>query len=366
MTTTAIAPTNIAILKYWGKNPEWEQLLIPTKSSISFTADGLFTKTTVESSPASGPRTIDFTLNGRAMDPSTKEHQYVEEFLGKVGSFFPFVEGRSFRIVSENNFPTSAGFASSASGFAALVKALSGELDGFSAIRDDDAKLSAIARLGSGSAARSMPSAGGVVLWKRGLPFRKTAVDRTKAVRAPGNAAKKKAMFSSCAESLFGPGHWPGLSIMYVKVEAGEKKVKSRAGMKASIDTNPLYRPWVDYEEDVLLGRMVAAIGKRDFPALGEMIMKASNNLHQICLGTYPPIVYLNQTSLAIIDAVHDMNRGRVKAAYTFDAGPNAVVFAEEGDREEVADVMRKACGPQSLIMSRPGPGARFSTEHLR
>ncbi len=357
MTTTAIAPTNIAILKYWGKNPRWESLLIPTKSSISFTAEGLFTRTTVTALEAAGG--LRFSLNGKEMGPSTREHQYVQEFLGKVGSFFPFMEGYSFRIASENNFPTSAGFASSASGFAALVKALSGEMDGLRGL--GEAKLSALARLGSGSAARSMPSAGGVVKWRRGMDFGKGG----RAGVRPTAAAEKRALFSSYAESLFPPGHWPGLSMIYVRVEAGQKKVKSRAGMKESVETNPLYRPWVDYEEGVMLDRMVRAIAGRDFGSFGEMTMRASNNLHQICLGTYPPIFYLNQASLAIMDAVHEMNAGRIKAAYTFDAGPNAVVFAQEGDRDEVADRIRSIAGRDSLILSRPGPGARFSDDHL-
>ena len=107
-----------------------------------------------------------------------------------------------------------------------------------------------------------------------------------------------------------------------------EKKIKSRAGMKASIETNPLYQAWVDYEEEVVKDDMISWIRRKEFAPLAELIMRASNNLHQICLGTYPPIMYLNSASLEIIRAVHEMNSSSVKAAYTFDAGPNAVVFA--------------------------------------
>jgi diphosphomevalonate decarboxylase len=364
MTTTAIAPTNIAILKYWGKNPAWEEYLIPTKSSISFTVDKLFTRTTIEAKPRGGAKPgIQFTLNGGRITPSMKEYEYVEDFLERVGAFFPFVRNYDYRIASENNFPTSAGFASSASGFAAMVKAMAGEIPEFSPIMDDDAKLSAIARLGSGSATRSIPSHGGVVLWERGVEF--DLRDPQKQSSRMTKAAIEKAIFSSCARTVFAPDHWPELSIMYVKVKTEEKKVKSRPGMKASVDTNPLYQAWVDYEEAIVREQMLGAIRNRDFAFLSELIMKASNNLHQICFGTYPPLVYLNSTSVDIIRAVHALNEGGVKAAYTFDAGPNAVVFALGKDSPEVEGTLEGIVGKGNVTATRVGNGSRLSSDHL-
>jgi diphosphomevalonate decarboxylase len=360
MTTTAIAPTNIAVLKYWGKNPAWEKLLIPSKSSLSFTVDGLQTRTTLESSEPRGRPGIEFTLNGEKTAPSSKEHEYVAEFIAKIGSFFPAVGKYGYRIASENNFPTSAGFASSASGFAALVKALAGEVRELAPLREDDRKLSALARLGSGSASRSIPGEGGFVEWKRGLDF----TDR----RDPDSLGKEeveRAMFSSCSETLFPPGHWPEFRMIYAKVRSGEKKVKSRAGMKASIETNPLYGAWVEHEESRVRPRMIDLVRRKDFPALALEIMKASNSLHQICLGTYPPIVYLDQTSLAIMDAVHSYNEGGVKAAYTFDAGPNAVVFTLANHELEVVSLLGDIVGADNVSVTRMGPGARLSDDHL-
>ncbi|MEW6035839.1 MAG: diphosphomevalonate decarboxylase, partial [Candidatus Micrarchaeota archaeon] len=301
MTTTADAPTNIAVLKYWGKNPAWEEYHIPSKSSLSFTVDRLRTKTTVEARPGKGR--ADFTLNGKRITHAMTEYEYIGDFLGRVGAFHPFVKEYDYRIASENNFPTSAGFASSASGFAALITAMAGELEEFAPLRGDDKRLSALARLGSGSAARSIPAKGGFVVWHRGLDFGDG--------RKPAGLTKAelgKASDSSFAETLFAPAHWPELRILYAKVEAGEKKVKSRAGMRASIETNPLYAAWVEYEEKSMKAVMIEAMRRRDFPVLAGLIMKASNNLHQICLGTYPPIVYLNETSLRIMEAVHEMN----------------------------------------------------------
>ncbi|HSB47041.1 MAG TPA: diphosphomevalonate decarboxylase [Candidatus Bilamarchaeum sp.] len=352
MTTTAVAPTNIAVLKYWGKNPAFEDLLVPTKSSLSFTVEGLVTTTTVQAKKGSGK--IDFELNGKKISPGMKEYEYVGDFLDKVGKFHPFVRKYDYRIASKNNFPTAAGFASSASGFAALIKAMAGELQEFASIKDDDKMLSALARLGSGSAARSIPAKGGFVEWKRGAAF----------PAGKGDSAEK-AMAESCAKTLFPPGHWPDLAIIYVKVQEHEKKIKSRAGMKASIETNPLYGAWVDYEEGVMKERMVEALQRKDFASLAEMIMKASNSLHQICLGTYPPIVYLSEASLKIIEAVHKMNEGGIVAAYTFDAGPNAVVFCEGRNEEAVLAALEGVAGKGALHRTRMGQGARFVPDHL-
>jgi diphosphomevalonate decarboxylase len=237
MPTTAIAPTNIAILKYWGKNPLWEKYNIPTKSSLSFTVDALYTITSVKAKKGKGR--ISFRLNGRSMERSSKEHAYICDFIARVSEFFPFVKCYDLRIDSENNFPTAAGFASSASGFAALTKAIVGELEEFEPIWNSDATVSAIARLGSGSAARSIPSEGGFVIWKRGIDFRNSLNPND----LPMNELKGF-VFSSYAEILFRPEHWPEISIMHIEIEPKEKKISSRAGMKTTLETNPLYTLW--------------------------------------------------------------------------------------------------------------------------
>jgi len=339
MTTTAVAPTNIAILKYWGKEPGKESLSIPTKSSISFTVSGLETTTTLESKKRAGPKQeLSLTLNGKKREKGSGEHRYVGDFFREVSRFFPTVSDYDFRIISENNFPTAAGFASSASGFAALAKALTGEVPGFGGL--GDGRLSAIARLGSGSAARSIPAGGGVVLWERG-----------------------GGMWSSVAKSLHPHDYWPDLRIIYATTEPGEKKVKSREGMQASVATNPVYNAWVRYEEKVLRASMLGALRRKDFPALSEFIMKASNNFHQICFGTYPMLRYLNESSFSIIDAIGTLNESGIKAAYTFDAGPNAVIFTLAKYEKEAKRALSGIA--EDIRVSKPGKGARLSDKHL-
>ena len=340
MTTTVIAPTNIAILKYWGKLSGAYH--IPTKSSLSFTVNDLFTKTSVEASKGTGR--IDFSLNGKK---EKKEHDYVRSYISTVASTFPALREYDYRIASENNFPTAAGFASSASGFAALLKALAREVKELRGLEPDDKKLSALARLGSGSAARSIPSQGGFVKWDRGS----------------GEDWEKDPVFASYALTLFGPEHWPDLRIIYAIVEEKEKKVSSRAGMEASMNTNPLYQAWVSYEESLLKNDMVLAVGEKNFSKLAPMIMQASNNFHAVCLGTYPPIHYLEKKSLGVMDGIHRMNKDGVKAAYTFDAGPNPVIFTLKENEDEIAGMLEEKAG--KIYRTRTGPGPRYVKDHL-
>jgi diphosphomevalonate decarboxylase len=338
LTTTAIAPTNIAVLKYWGRKPGREELSIPTKSSISFTVEGLCSTTTISASPKRGKTgRISLRLNDLERAPGTEEHAFVEGFFRTIQGFFPSIRGMDFKIASSNNFPTAAGFASSASGFAALAKALSGEVEEMEGL--DERRLSVIARIGSGSAARSIPTEGGIVIWHKG------------------------GMWGSFAETIHPPEFWPGLRIIYATIEAGEKRVKSRVGMQASVQTNPLYQAWASYEETALKGRMLKALGSKDFPSACGLIMRASNNFHQICLGTFPPLIYLNEGSFRVMEAVGRANSDGAKAAYTFDAGPNAVVFTLQRHEKEVAGMLRELAG--DVRITKMGGGACFSNKHI-
>ncbi len=338
MTTAAIAPTNIAVLKYWGMEPGGESLCLPTKTSISFTVEGLATTTVVEArrEGGGGRLRLALRLNGAERPEGTKEHSRVSDFLRAVGGFFPSVLEHGYTVVSENNFPTAAGFASSASGFAALAKALSGEIPEIGEL--DGRRLSAVARLGSGSAARSIPEAGGLVEWRTG------------------------GMWESVAESILPPDFWRELRIIYATVDASEKRVKSSAGMQMSVRTNPLYRDWVRHDEDALRPALLDSIRRKDFEAFADLAMRASNGFHQICMGTRPPLRYMSDRSHAIVKAVQRLNAGGAKAAYTFDAGPNAIVFTLERHGQEVSSCLRELAA--DVRVTRPGRGASFLRTH--
>lgn len=124
----------------------------------------------------------------------------------------------------------------------------------------------------------------------------------------------------------------------------------STAGMQTSVDTSPLLKYRAEVVVPERMTRMARCIRDRDFEAFGQLTMQDSNQFHATCLDTFPPIFYLNDISQRIIALVHRFNahHGRTKVAYTFDAGPNAVVFMLEDTVDEFVEVVRRSFPPDS------------------
>jgi len=350
MSTSVRSPTNIAVIKYWGKTPNWTDEHIPTKSSVSFTVRGLYTDTQLESIK-NGNGKIHLTLNGRIFDENTKEHSRVVEFLNKISVFYPMAKSYDYHITSVNNFPTAAGFASSASGFAALGRAINDEIN----LGLDEKELSVIARLGSGSAARSIPTKGGMVIWHRGVNNIK--LDTPK----PRHDSEEyiRVVFSSYAESLMTSKMLKELSVIYISVADKEKIVGSRAGMKQTIETNPVYWNWVNYEEYDLLPRFLDAMKEKEWATAFDIITRASNGLHAMMMYTTPPIIYLNDISNYIIQEVLTL-REKFPIAYTFDAGPNPIIFTLKENTEKVVNALAPIVGPERIFPTSVGEGSQI------
>ena len=187
MKATAAAHANIALVKYWGKRDD--ALLLPEAPSLSVALDKLLTTTTVELGDSGADA---FTLDGRPADPGPARRLLDAAKIGQRA-----------RIVSRNEFPTAAGLASSASGFAALAVAACAA----AGLRKSTEELSALARLGSGSASRSVP--GGWAVWE-------------------GEAARQ----------VFAPSHWD-LRFCIAVCAAGPKHVGSRDGMRTARNNSP-------------------------------------------------------------------------------------------------------------------------------
>jgi diphosphomevalonate decarboxylase len=151
------------------------------------------------------------------------------------------------------------------------------------------------------------------------------------------NAGSAADGLDSAAEQVAPAAHWPSMRALILVVSAAKKSVPSTEGMQTTVRTSTLFalRP-----ANVVPQRMVAmreAILAKDFERFGKITMQDSNSFHATCLDTDPPIFYMNDVSRAAIRAVEGINReaGKTIAAYTFDAGPNAVVYylAEEEGR---------------------------------
>jgi diphosphomevalonate decarboxylase len=225
-------------------------------------------------------------------------------------------------IVSENNFPTAAGLASSASGFAALAFTLYTLYSLSSApINMSLSQLSRIARQGSGSACRSI--FGGFVAWEMGS-------------EASGE--------DSLAIQVAPKEHWPEMSALICVVSDEKKGTSSTSGMQRTVETSPLLQHRIKETVPERMKAMEKAIKEKNFEDFAHLTMKDSNQFHAVCQDTHPPIFYMNDVSKALIGLVNEINRakGKTVAAYTYDAGPNCVIYAMEQDIGEIKVAVEK------------------------
>ena len=312
---TWVAPINIAVIKYWGKRNE--ALMLPANGSLSVTIDmsQMRAKTTALAGPGLAEDRL--WLNGKetcAGEPGWARFQRcVDHLRARAGRRDVHVH-----VCSENSFPTGAGVASSAAGYACLAVAVADVL-GLDPAHEN---VSAAARLGSGSACRSV--FGGFVIWDRG-----TDNDVSGANDDNNNNNNDDDSCGSIARQLFTEQHWPELRMVFLFVDERRKKVGSTDGMRRSMETSTLMQERLRTVPDKLR-RMEGAIRKRDFPAFAEIAMRDSDQMHAVCLDSYPPLVYLRDASHAVMALVAALNKacGRTVAGYTFDAGPNPVLFA--------------------------------------
>ncbi|XP_043844949.1 diphosphomevalonate decarboxylase [Dromiciops gliroides] len=321
---TCTAPTNIAVIKYWGKRDE--KLILPINSSLSVTLHQNQLKTTTTVAISRDFKEDRIWLNGKEEDVG---HPRLQSCLreirrlarkrrsGSDGDAVPL--SYKVHIASVNDFPTAAGLASSAAGYACLVYTLA-QLYGV------DSELSEVARQGSGSACRSM--FGGFVQWHMGE-------------RPDGE--------DSIAQQVEPESHWPELRVLVLVVSAERKSMASTAGMQTSVETSSLLKFRAESVVPGRMAEMVRCIKEQDFEGFGQLTMKDSNQFHATCLDTFPPICYLNDTSRQIIGLVHSFNAhyGKTKVAYTFDAGPNAVIFTLEDTVDEFVAAIKQIFPPE-------------------
>jgi len=289
---TAFAPVNIALCKYWGKrDPE---LNLPTASSLSISLGQLGSEVTL--APRQGRDR--FTLNGRLLDPECV-------FARRASAFFDLFRPHKklfLEVEARNTIPTAAGLASSASGFAALTLALN-ELLGW---KLDRRKLSIIARLGSGSACRSLFT--GFVEWRAGK-----AADGMDSFAAPLAA------------------RWPDLRVGLVVISAKEKAIGSREAMQHTRATSPLYAAWPEtVARD--LAALKDAIRRRDFTLLGETAETNAMAMHATMLAARPAIVYCLPETLEAMQAVRALRAEGCEVYFTMDAGPNLKLLFRKHD----------------------------------
>ena len=329
----AKGPINIALIKYWGKDNE--QLITPLNNSISLTLDTniFFTETKVTIKPinlninspidknnqSQNIITLkingkDYPVNSRIKNIFTKFFQLKIPICQKLSQ-----KNLNIQIESKNTFPIASGCASSASSMAALVVSI------FSALKIDQNKLSKtdltkIARIGSGSACRSI--FGGICEW----------------IKDGGD--------DSHAIQLYDENYWD-LGIKLIIVAQEEKEISSSLGMKITKETSELFKYRINHVVNENLIKLKKSLEKKDFNSLAEIIIKDSNNFHACCRDSYPTINYLNTESEYIIKAVMLLNKiyGKNICAYSFDAGSNAFIFYERVNQKLIDEYFNFVLG---------------------
>ena len=294
-TVSVYAPANIALCKYWGKRDL--ELNLPVTDSLSISLGALGSHCTMSIGDEDA-----YFLDGVWVTPE-------EPFAKRLCSFLDLFRGRDgchYRVEAVNTVATAAGFASSASGFAAVVMALD-QLHGW---RLDARTLSIFARMGSGSACRSLWN--GFVHWYAG----------------------KEEDGSDCyAEPLH--SDWKDLRVGLVSVDAGPKSVSSREAMNRTVATSALYGGWPQ-QVDQDMATLRDAIAARDFQALGLCAEQNAMAMHATMMAARPAVLYWQPATLEILQAVWSMRAEGVPLYFTMDAGPNVKVLFTEDARDQV------------------------------
>lgn len=324
MKQTAQAPSNIAIIKYWGKKNS--KLDLPFSSTISINYNNLFTQTTVEFNPKLQKDAV--TIDGKSNAQETKRvstHLDIIRKLAKIKT--------KAKVVSKNNFPKSSGLASSASGFAALTAAGAKA----AGLNLKEKQLTALARLGSGSASRSIPS--GFVKWEKGTNHQ-----------------------TSYARSLYPASYW-NLDILVIIVNNNAKKTSSTQGHSAAV-SSPFFNIRTK-NLDKKIKKIESALKSKNFKLFGQTLETEALELHAIALTSIPPIIYWEPKSIQIMKLCHALRQKDIDVYFTFDAGPQPVLFCQQKDTPKVMVALKSQVKDIQIIKSKPGEGTTITSNHL-
>lgn len=299
----AFAPVNIALCKYWGKRDE--ELNLPVTSSLSISLGPKGTHTTISARSDHD----ELIINGEQSPRNDPVYIRARKFLDLFrSSTVPF-----FELDSVSSVPLAAGLASSASGFAAIVLALD-RLMGWDLSMKE---LSILARLGSGSAARSV--AHGFMEWQAG--------------ESPDG-------MDSFAVPVDTP--WKDLRVGLLTLSTAAKKISSREGMRLTTSTSILYESWPkQVKED--LSRIKHAIREESFALLGATAEHNALAMHATMIATQPPVCYWLPQSLEQMHRVWALREEGLPVYFTMDAGPNLKLLYEKRNEAAVLNAFPTA-----------------------
>jgi len=325
MKATAIAPSNIAFIKYWGRKDE--ELRLPENGSISMNLSDLLTTTTVEFNPS---YTHDeMSINGQ-IEPQEKAEKIVKH-LDRVRALAN-TEHKA-KVVSENNFPRGTGLSSSASGFAALTVAATKA----AGLNLSEKELSILARQGSGSACRSIPD--GFVEWLD---------DDTSEL--------------SYAQTIFPPDHWDIIDFAVILTEE-MKDISTSEGQKSARTSQFYELRQKNIRERI--EQIKKTIREKDFTTFGEITESDALELHAIMLTSHPSLIYWYPATITIMKCVKKWRKEGLEAYFTMNTGQNIHVLCQKKDAEKLEAQLQAIPEVKQTMRNSSAKGARIIQEHL-
>lgn len=318
MKKTVRAHTNIALIKYWGKADA--KLRLPLMSSLSMTLNAFYTDTSIS-------KAIDkdiFYLNKKRQ--TAQQSRRVLNYLSLLKQKFDIND--HLIVESINHVPTAAGLASSSSAFAALAAAFCKYYD----INANPTELSRLARIGSGSASRSI--FGGFAIWQK------------------GNSDE-----SSYAYPL---DEHPQMDLRLLAIELNtqQKKISSTRGMQDA-QSSPFFKPWLKRNE-FELNQMINAIKNNDFTTLGELAELNANEMHAINLTVQPEFTYFEPETIRAIKLVEQLRQEGIECYYTIDAGPNLKVLSQLRNVKDIIQRFSSEFNNVKIVNASFGPGITY------
>lgn len=304
------SPSNIALVKYWGKYKNQ----IPANPSLSFTLSESYTQTSVTLTGDDASEDFEFALlfEGEAK-PEFKPK--IQTFLKRIEAELDFLKGKRFVIETRNSFPHSSGIASSASGMSALALCLLSLKEELTGQKEADfyQKASEWARLGSGSASRSVY--GPLALW--GQFSGEPASSNEYAIRYSGKTA---AVFENFCDYI-------------LLVEKGQKQVSSTAGHGLMENHPYAERRFLQAHEN--LSRLQDHLKNGDLHNFGQLVESEALTLHAMMMTSTPYFMLMKPNTLQIIEKIWDLRKAtEIPAYFTLDAGANVhLLFPQENEQ---------------------------------
>ncbi|MBI2442351.1 MAG: diphosphomevalonate decarboxylase [Candidatus Levybacteria bacterium] len=355
MKSTAIAPSNIAFVKYWGRKDE--ELKLPANGSISMNLSGLTTTTTVEfSSEYTEDDITIYSSSEERSDESRSSKRAIKQYSNgfessRLTSFARTIKNDpkviahldrirklagisdKAKVVSENSFPRGTGLSSSASGFAALTVAATKA----AGLDLSEKELSILARQGSGSACRSIPD--GFVEWLDG-----------------------DTSDTSYAVSLYPPEHWDIVDIAVVLTDQ-VKDVSTTEGQKLA-HTSPFFSIRQEKIKNKI-AKIKDYLKTKKFQAFGELVEAEALEMHAIMLTSHPSLIYWYPATIILMKQVKQWRMTSIHVYWSVNTGQNIHLICQKKDAEKVTQLVKQLPEVKQVIINYPANGARVANQHL-